>query len=118
MSSEQSWRELYRSNDLHEASMIATCIAAMEFEVVLSDATGQHIDKPSPHQSRPPFIVKVTSACWAQLNDVLEEIIEEQMQFDSYLSSWHETAARWEKHMLVLLIAIVMVLATFGLINL
>lgn len=98
--------------------MIATCIAAMEFEVVLSDAAGRRLDNPSPEGAGPPFIVEVTSVCWAQLNDVLEEIIEEQMQFDSYLSSWHETAARWERHLLVLLIAIVMVLATFGLINL
>ena len=118
MSREQSWRELYRSNDLYEASMIATCISAMEFEVVLSDVSGQRIDNPPHEGTGPPFIVKVSSVCWAQLNDVLEEIIEEQMQFDTYLSSWHVTAARWERNLLVLIIAIVMVLATFGLINL
>ncbi len=98
--------------------MIATCIAAMEFEVVLSDAAGRRLDNPSHEETGPPFIVKVTSVCWGQLNDVLEEIINEQMQFDSYLAAWHESAAHWERHLLVLLIAIVAVLATFGLINL
>ena len=98
--------------------MIATCIAAMEFEVDLSDARGQRIDHPSREGAGPPFIVKVTSACWSQLNDVLDEIIEEQNQFDAFITSWHATAARWERNLLALIIAIVMVLATFGLINL
>lgn len=98
--------------------MIATCIAAMEYEVDLTDARGQRIDHPSHEGAGPPFIVKVTSACWSQLNDVLDEIIEEQTQFDTYLSSWHVTAARWKRNLLFLIIAIVMVLVTFGLINL
>ncbi len=118
MSSEQSWRELYRSNDFNEASMIATCVAAMEFEVVLSDAAGRRVDDPSQEGTGPPFIVNVTSVCWGQLNDVLEDIIDEQTQFDSYLAAWHESAAHWERHLLVLLIVIVSVLATFGLIHL
>ncbi len=66
-----SWRELCRFDDAALARAVATSIASMEYDVRLS-----------PHPGRTPFIVEVIDAEWADLADVLEEIIDEQIEFD------------------------------------
>ena len=118
MPSHESWRELYRSDDLYQSRIVATCLDAMEFETRLIDSRGRPIEGGEDHLHEPAFVIHVPDRDWAILNDVLSELIEEQVQFDHALLDWRCNAARRERHWMALLIAIVIVLAMFGLIKL
>jgi hypothetical protein len=64
-----TWRELAQFDDLPLARAVATSIAAMEFEVRLQDGR-----------------VEVHGAHWDDLAEVLQEIIDEQVEFDRRLA--------------------------------
>ncbi len=98
--------------------MVATCLDAMEFETRLLDARGRPFEGGADHLHEPVFVIQVPDRDWAVLSDVLGELIEEQIQFDHALLNWRSTAAQRERHWMALLIAIVIVLAMFGLIEL
>lgn len=68
-----SWRELARFSDLLLARAVATSIAAMEFDVRL---------RGGGESPRPPFRIEVQGTHWADLAEVLEEIVDEQVEFD------------------------------------
>ncbi len=72
------WRELARFDDLPIARAVAVSIAAMEFDVRL--AGGESEGPPSPYR------VEVHGACLDDLADVLQEIIDEQVEFDRRLA--------------------------------
>ncbi len=86
----ETWRELYRCDDLKLARAVATTIAAMEFDVRLCsihpaaggieadeiDANQRDDDIPGPH------VIEVQAPHFRQLAAVLGEIIEEQREFD------------------------------------
>jgi len=69
-----TWCELCRFDDLVLARAVATSIASMEFDVRLCDS------------GRPPFIVQVENVDAGSLADVLDEIIDEQREFDHMLA--------------------------------
>ena len=69
-----SWCELCRFDDLVLARAVATSIASMEYNVRLWE-----ID-------RPPYIVQVDNVDVRSLADVLDEIIDEQREFDRMLA--------------------------------
>jgi hypothetical protein len=82
MVAETPWRELCRFNDPLMARAVATAIEAMEFDVLLrvgDDPCG--IDG-APRPGRAPYVVEVGAADWSDLADVLQEIIDEQQEFD------------------------------------
>ena len=81
-----SWCELCRFDDLLQARAVTTSIAAMEFEVRLCAVGSSTRSDPETHPGRPPFIVQVDISDVRDLADVLDEIIEEQREFDLMLA--------------------------------
>jgi hypothetical protein len=89
------WRELFRCDDLKLARAVATCIAAMEFDVRLCSINpaswdleeGRDEDVPGPH------VIEVPANFWPQLAGVLGEIIDEQREFDQTLE-WRRERRR------------------------
>jgi hypothetical protein len=83
----RTWRELYRCNDLRQARAVATCIAAMEFDVRLHSASsirrGDGLDDDA--EFRGPFVIEVPVEHWPDLAGVLVEIIQEQREFDEWI---------------------------------
>lgn len=118
MSPHQPWQELYRGDDLNHMRMIATCLDAMEFEARLIDLRGRPIRAQEEFSLDPPYCIHVPGSEWGMLTDVLGEIIDEQRQFDARFDESRNRAGRRERQGLVVLIAIVIVLAMFGLIEL
>lgn len=112
------WRALYRCDDLGKARVVATCLAAMEYDVRLM-AMGVPIDELSDEQlAAAPFEVRVVAADWPQLVEVLEEIIDEQEQFDEIVESLGRRITRNERRLLFAMIVIVGALAAAGAIDL
>ena len=97
----ETWRELYRCDDLKLARAVATTVAAMEFDVRLcsihpaaggvdadeSDANQREVDIPGPH------VIEVPAPHLRQLAAVLGEIIEEQREFDATIE-WRRDRRR------------------------
>ncbi len=111
MNGTAQWRELCRFNDPQLARAVATSVASMEFDVRLNP------DKPTDLAS-PPFIVQVDDSDWATLTDVLDEIIDEQVQFDR-LFEMHHVKYRRQRIVLILTLAgVVEALVILGLIEL
>ena len=114
------WRELYRCDELSRAGVVATSIAAMEFDVRLRDAgTGRYLDQPGSEGEprRGPYAVETRAGDWEDLASVLDAIIEEQSQFDAYLLERDRRTGRAQRSFLLLLIVVVGVLAIMGLIE-
>ena len=85
MVSQTPWRELACFDDLRLARIVATSIAAMEFEVRLADrADAAGIRRSAPREA--PYAVEVDADDWADLAEVLDEIIDEQEDFDRALT--------------------------------
>ncbi len=80
-----SWCELCRFEDLLLARAVATSIAAMEFDVRLN-APDRGTDDDA-HPGRPPYVIQVGRGAWNELADVLDEIIDEQQEFDRRLAA-------------------------------
>jgi hypothetical protein len=114
-----NWRELYRTNDPALAHTVATCIEGMEFDVRVRDAIGCVIDgsdeeggSANPHAPfKPPFAIDVRSEDWAGLRGVLDELIAEQVEFDSKLEVDRQRAARVAQ---LLILSAVTLLAAFA----
>ena len=83
----EAWRELYRCENLVQARAVATCIAAMEFDVRLSSAAlSRHSAATGDDEDFPgPYVVEVPMEHWSDLADVLLEIVREQQEFDEML---------------------------------
>jgi hypothetical protein len=129
MSSPGSWRELTRCDDLAEAGAIATSIAAMEFDVRIRDlGTGVVIgDEHHPGVGHDggavdvvngPCVIEARAEDWADLTDVLDQIVDEQGAFDAHLERRDDLARRARRLFMLLMIIIVSVLAVLGLVSL
>ena len=114
----RSWRPLRFCAELSEAQTIATSIAAMEFEVRLVDgATGRILESEKPeHDPRGPFAVEVPAEHFDDLAGVLDQIMDEQQEFDSFLESWRVRSSRAVRWFLLLAAAamLLLVLLTSG----
>jgi hypothetical protein len=86
MVAESSWRELCRFNDPLLARAVATSIAAMEFDVRLRATDGPGSARAASRDGRHPYAVQVIASEWGELADVLDEIIDEQREFDRMLA--------------------------------
>lgn len=106
MVAQSSWRELHRCEDLLEARAVATSIAAMEFEARLYEDGGAY------------YIIEVRGADWADLADVLPEIIDEQREFDRRLEQCRASRVRPRMIVIVSLTSLVELLAVLRLIEL
>jgi len=119
MEHEPAWRCLHECGDFSEALMVRTTIAAMEFDVRLLDRAGVdvlHLEDESRHT--PPYRVDVRAEDWADLVDVLPDLIDEQKQFDAMLDSRDHMVGRAHRWLVIALITLVAVLATLGYIEL
>jgi hypothetical protein len=112
------WRELARFNDLHQARAIATSVASMEFESRLIDARGNDICVEYELTYDGPFAVQVPAGHWAELRDVIDELIAEQMEFDVRLAAFHDRRCHRQQVLLAFMVALVAVLAMLGVIRL
>lgn len=74
MVAQTAWCELCRFDDLLLARAVATSIASMEFDVRLCTIDGRR------------HIVQVDDGQARELADVLDEIIDEQREFDRMLA--------------------------------
>ena len=114
------WRELCRFEDPQLARSVATSIASMEYEVRLPGndrLSQQSCDEPTDFGA-PPFIVQVDDNDWAALKDVLEEIVDEQREFDRLFETHHVKYRRRRIVIILTLTGVVEVLAILGLIEL
>jgi hypothetical protein len=88
-----TWLELFRSDDLLQARAVATCVAAMEFDVRLisaaairsGTASGSDLEDDFPG----PYVIEVPAEDIRDLASVLREIIEEQREFDDRIATRH-----------------------------
>lgn len=87
MVAQTSWCELCRFDDLLQARAVTTSIASMEFEVRLCAVGSSARSDPDTHPGRAPFIVQVDISHVRDLADVLDEIIDEQQEFDRRLAA-------------------------------
>ncbi len=120
MNGTAQWRELCRFNDPQLARAVATSVASMEFEVRLAGndrLSRQSCDEPSD-LAAPPFIVQVDDSDWAKLTDVLDEIIDEQVQFDRLFETHHVKYRRQRILIILTLTGVVEALVILGLIEL
>ena len=86
MVAQTSWCELCRFDDLLQARAVTTSIASMEFEVRLCAVGSSARSDPDTHPGRAPFIVQVDISDVRDLAEVLDEIIDEQREFDLLLA--------------------------------
>jgi hypothetical protein len=97
-----AWQELCRFDDLLLARAVATSIAAMEFDVCLAcgvdrDAGAADIAEAESaagdvSADSPPYVVLVCPSDWHEIAGVLDEIIDEQEDFDRRLAERFETS--------------------------
>ena len=85
MVAETSWRELCRFNDPLLARAVATALEAMEFDVLFRAGEDPRGIDGAPRPGRAPYVVQVVASDWCDLADVLQEIIDEQQEFDRRL---------------------------------
>lgn len=120
MNASAQWRELCRFDDPQLARAVATSIASMEFEVRLRDNdrfAEQDNDEPTD-LTAPPCIVQVDDSDWATLTDILDEIIDEQIQFDQLFEMHHVKYRRQRIVIILTLAGVVEALVILGLIEL
>jgi len=117
-SPDADWRELACFDDLHQARAIATAIAAMEYEVRLIDARGGEVRPDLELAYNAPYALQVPAAERAELADVIDEIVAEQMEFDVRLAAFHDRASRRQRLFLAFMVALVIGLAILGVIRL
>lgn len=102
-----NWQELCRFTDQALARAVATSIAAMEFDVRL-------IEIASPNQ----YVIEVDHDNWSALSDLLQEIVDEQIEFDDLLEIHQATRGRQRIIIIIALTGVVEVMAILGLIEL
>ncbi len=85
MGTATDWRELCRFDDLLQARAVATSVAAMEFDVRLCAAAAPA--REDDDAGRPPYVVEVVHTDWPDLAEVLDQIIDEQQEFDLRLAT-------------------------------
>jgi hypothetical protein len=107
------WPKLYESEDRARVTMLATCLAAMEFDVELGCRCRAHRCGEGDGCAG-PFVLRVPRRDLAHLREVLEEIIEEQEEFDVFVDCFNRSARQHERRLILALVVIVGALATVG----
>ena len=118
MKNVDTWAELFHSEDLNRVNMVATCLAAMEFDVRLGCAGHRQPKCGGAKGCHPPYVIQVPADDFPHLVELLDEIIDEQEQFDHFIDSWHTRARNGERRLLIALIIIVGGLAAVGAVDL
>jgi hypothetical protein len=108
------WRRLHRCEDLRGARAVATSIAAMEFEVRVRDLISGVLVDVVDDELTGPFAIEVRGADWADLADVLDELIDEQETFDAFVDGWHARSTRAMRIVLAAVVLIIALLAILG----
>ncbi|MDY7109180.1 MAG: hypothetical protein SYC29_11150 [Planctomycetota bacterium] len=118
MSDPAAWRDLHWCEDLVQARTIATAIAAMEYEVrVRNVATARPVGEDEEDWGG-GYVVETRAADWPDLAGVLEEIIDEQREFDAALEAWHGRMGRLHRIFLGVVVGLIIALAILGIIEL
>jgi len=118
MNDPADWRDLYWCEGLARARAIATSIAAMEYDVRLRNATTALPVLDDEEDWGGGYIIEARSADWNDLVDVIDQIIDEQQEFDQFVEDWHGRAGRLHRVFLGVVIGLVIVLAILGMIEL
>ena len=103
------WQELCRFTDQSLSRAVATSIAAMEFDVRL-------IEIGNPNQRQ--YVIEVDHDHFDALNEILQEIVDEQIEFDELLEFNSATHGRQRIIIIIALTGVVEVIAILGLIEL
>jgi len=113
----RDWSVLRRCDDPQQARMIRTCLSAMGFETRLV-VNGNILDNAgdAPLSSSP--VVEVPESSWADLNDVLDELLEEQASFDENIRQRNRNHRRLGRWLFLGFILIVIFMAVFRIIEL
>ena len=114
------WQELCRFTDPQLARSVATSIESMEFEVRLAgdDRRAQPGHSASTNPSTAPYVIEVNHSDWGALADILDEIVDEQLEFDRLFEMRHTRLSRQRIFIIITLTGVVEVLAILGLIEL
>ena len=114
------WRELCRFADSTLARAVATSIASMEFDVRLTgdDRRAQQRTVESTNSATAPYVIEVNHSDWGVLADILDEIVDEQLEFDRLFETHHTRHSRQRIFIIITLTGVVEVLAILGLIEL
>jgi hypothetical protein len=112
------WETIAHTHSAQQAVMLATSIAAMEFDVHMRDAvTGERIEA-FDDLADGSFRIEVREQDAHDLRDLLDEIIDEQNAFDAKLDRREQFEARIRRIVLLIITIIVAILAVGGLIEL
>ncbi len=114
------WQELCRFADPQLARSVATSIASMEFDVRLTgdDRRAQPGLSESIKTAMASYVVEVDHGDWETLADILDEIVDEQLEFDRLFEMRHTKLSRQRILIIITLTGVVEVLAILGLIEL
>jgi len=113
-----AWRDLCWCEGLARARAIATTIAAMEYDVRLRHAATALSVTAEEEDWGGPYVIEARAADWDELADVIDQIVDEQQQFDTFIDAWHGRTGRLHRVFLGVVIGIVIVLAILGIIEL
>lgn len=103
------WRELCRFTEQNLSQAVATSIAAMEFDVRLIEIG---------NQNQRQYVIEVDHEHFNALNEILQEIVDEQVEFDELLEFHRATRGRQRIIIIIALTGVVEVMAILGLIEL
>ena len=114
------WQELCRFTDPQLARSVATSIASMEFDVRLTgdDRRAQPGRSESTNPAMAPYVIEVNHSDWGGLADILDEIVDEQLDFDQLFETRHTRRRRHRIFIIITLTGVVEVLAILSLIEL
>lgn len=103
------WQELCRFTDQTLSRAVATSIAAMEFDVRLIEIG---------NLNQRQYVIEVDHEHFDGLNEILQEIVDEQIEFDELLEFNSATRGRQRIIIIIALTGVVEVIAILGLIEL
>ncbi len=114
------WQELCRFADPQLARSVATSIESMEFEVRFAgdDRRAQQGLSESTNPATAPSVIEVNHSDWGVLADILDEIVDEQLEFDRLFETRHTRHSRQRIFIIITLAGVVEALVILGLIEL
>ena len=118
MNDPADWRDLYWCEGLARARAIATSIAAMEYDVRLRNAATALPVMDDEEDWGGGYVIQARTEDWSDLADVLDQIIDEQQEFDAFIDAWHGRTGHLHRIFLGVVIGLVIVLAILGIIEL
>lgn len=105
----ESWKHLHYSSDPRIIASVVTSIAAMEYDVRSVDANGRPVSVDELGEATGPFSIEVRPESHAELVDVLDEIVAEQIEFDVLL----DHGRQWTRKQLLVSIAAILGIVLF-----